>query len=158
VLPKYDYTMCEQDKFLPLNSKLADYYVHIREGFIVPWSENANVITTNDILARNTDLIMLPSATDEQMKVDGANVNAAAVGYIYFDDGKSHNVAPSRIDFYISVTQHPPTITFQQTQAGASQMKTANTVLGKIYIDLASNSGLQVYNRATASMKDSSQT
>lgn len=76
---------------------------------------------------------MVPNAQDSAVTVAGKSVNAAAVGYIYLDDGVSI-LDPSRIDFYLSVDTAIPTITFSLTKHGSRLQSGVYTQIGKIRI------------------------
>jgi len=82
---------------------MEDYYVHLRNGYIVP-TQNAtehNTMRTKEQLDQYTDLFILPNASNSaEAQLLNKTVSAAAVGFLYFDDGVSYAKNLSIFDFY----------------------------------------------------------
>jgi len=82
---------------------MEDYYVHLRDGFIIP-VQNATVYKTNrthDQLFQYTDLIIMPNASNGvNVTAINSTMNASAVGFIYFDDGVTYEKDVQRIEMY----------------------------------------------------------
>jgi len=62
------------------------------------------VNSTKDLQNDYTDLLMLPSSQNTYLSTSWSNASAAAVGYIYFDDGVKFAQAKSRFDIYLTLT------------------------------------------------------
>lgn len=62
-----------------------------------------NVNTTNDLYQVLTDLIINPNLVNSEMNTHTSFMkSAAALGYIYFDDGVS-KAEPSKFDLYLTL-------------------------------------------------------
>jgi len=86
-----------------LRSHMEDYYVHMREGFVVP-IQNATVYKTNrthDQLFQYTDLIVMGNKSDAGYVVNiDTGMKAAAIGFLYFDDGVSFAKNVTRVELF----------------------------------------------------------
>jgi hypothetical protein len=100
---------------------MEDYYLHLRNGYIVP-NQNASVHGTNrtaDQLNQYTDLLILPNAANADTVIrNQSTVSAAAFGFIYLDDGVSLENNYTVIDF---------TYTFGGSGTGASETEAVIT-------------------------------
>mmetsp|Transcript_29346 Transcript_29346/g.44219 ORF Transcript_29346/g.44219 Transcript_29346/m.44219 type:complete len:311 (+) Transcript_29346:4548-5480(+) len=73
-----------------LRTKMEDYYVHLRNGYIVPMQNQSinNAQNTKDQFDQRMDLYMIPNAANAKVSTTyTSDVDAAAMGFIYFDDG-----------------------------------------------------------------------
>jgi len=82
---------------------MEDYYVHMRDGFIIP-VQNATEYKTNrthDQLFQYTDLIIMPNATNRaDVKSVDEVMDASAVGFMYFDDGVKYEKNVTRVEMF----------------------------------------------------------
>ena len=62
-------------------------------------------LTTNDLInLSETNFLVLPLATNQQLNTAEYGIqNAAAQGYLYFDDGKTLKQSPTRFDLYFTI-------------------------------------------------------
>ena len=80
-----------------MSTNLEDYYLHLREGSVLPYQEakNKKVDNTKDLENVYTDLYILPSNTTLQP------AKGCASGFVYFDDGVSHVQQVARFDISV---------------------------------------------------------
>jgi len=126
---------------------LTDYYIHLREGFILPFQNTTKVpvLKTSDLLNVPVDLIFLPLITNAKLSTHAApNQIAAAVGYIYYDDGVSNNGKAARFDInlILGLSMNIANITVNQTQFGYDFDNTLDEMVSSITILGASRVGL----------------
>jgi hypothetical protein len=57
-----------------------------------------NVNTTKDLEQLNTDIVILPLASNTALTTNYASISAQAVGYLYFDDGVTLDQTPTRFE------------------------------------------------------------
>lgn len=94
-------------KNVTFRSHMEDYYVHMRNGYIIPL-QNATEYKTNntkDQYNQPHDLFIIPNKTNMAGKSGYISGQAAAMGYIYFDDGISYVKNISRHDFWFAYNE-----------------------------------------------------
>lgn len=127
-----------------LRSHMEDYYLHLRNGYIVP-TQNASVhdtMRTPDQLNQYTDLLILPNASNgESLLRNMTTVTAAASGFIYLDDGVSLKKNVTTVDFYYQfggsgtgASETEANIIFDTSGDGYSNPLAINEMLGNITI------------------------
>jgi hypothetical protein len=137
-----------------LNTNLEDYYIHLRNGYILPFqdAQKNKVKKTKDLETFATDLYVLP-VTDNTPMTLSATVNAVARGYLIFDDGVSPLPNPhANFEFYM--VKNADGKTFQLTFANTGDMtkpatSAAHENLGNINILWAPKSGVSAITKAT---------
>lgn len=68
---------------------------------------------SKDLMSNPTEMIALVNKANSQMNLATGSYNAAAVGYVYFDDGTS-SVDIARVDVYVVIeTDGSSTIHFK---------------------------------------------
>ena len=150
ILPYYRVDHCHSG---PINvtyaTNLEDYYLHLRQSYILPFqnSTDSKVNTTKDLSMEFMDYLILPTATNEPLSTGKTSDNAAAFGYIYYDDGVSHAQAQGRFDFYMKLyvvnnTNNGANFTVQVAENG-TRSNTDEEVVGQIRIFQASTALLQ---------------
>lgn len=138
----FDYSSA--GKNVSLRSHMEDYYLHLRNGYIVP-NQNASVHGTNrtkDQLNQYTDLLILPNAANADTVLrNQSKVSAAAFGYIYLDDGVSLVNNYTVIDFtYMfggsgtGASETEATITFDTSGDNYTNPLAINEMCGNITI------------------------
>jgi alpha-glucosidase (family GH31 glycosyl hydrolase) len=90
---------------------MEDYYIHQRNGSIVP-TQNATLHDTKNTpqqLSQLTDLFVLPNGANSPTSTGySTDVPAAASGYIYFDDGVSAVDNFTRFDLFYAFDETTP--------------------------------------------------
>lgn len=127
-----------------LRSHMEDYYLHMRNGYIIP-TQNASVHGTNrtpDQLNQYTDLLILPNASNQNTVLRNQfKVVSAASGFIYLDDGVSLKNNVSITDFVYQfggsgtgASETVATLTFDTTGDGYTNPLAINEMCGNITI------------------------
>ena len=96
---------------------MEDYYVHMRDGFIIPVQNATAQATrrTHDQLFQYTDLIIMPNASNHQdVTAIDVTMNASATGFVYFDDGVKFEKDVQRVEMFYK---------FVDSDTGASATK-----------------------------------
>jgi hypothetical protein len=128
-----------------LDSDIASYQVHIRDGRMIPYQDAAGlkVMKSADLMANPTDLWALTKKMVGPIKILNETYTAHAAGFIYLDDGTSA-VDHARIDFYATVeADSTVTIKFNTVQAAQMPDKLGKAAqVGSITFVWASSTGL----------------
>ena len=129
---------------------LEDYYIHLRNGYIVPIQANTGVMTTKNLLDQAIFLYMLPDSANSQRVTNFGTINAAAYGFIYYDDGLTLDQKVGRFDFYLVLNgDNSATMKVSQVKEGVRR-NNAEENISQLLILQASQSKLQGATKAQA--------
>jgi hypothetical protein len=159
---------CHNGTHHTYQTHIPDYYIHIRNGSVLPIQTQApklNVNTVKDIEWMNMDFHILPNPANGIVNTPAHKaVTASASGYVYFDDGISLVQSITRMDlFYMNgATDNTATLTVDcydqvnNTIVGACPAKTNFTqeYIGDITILMATISKMAGANTAIATLND----
>jgi alpha-glucosidase (family GH31 glycosyl hydrolase) len=140
ILPYPDNTQCftsqgdDTTGHKTLTTDLTEYYIHIRQGYLIPFQNGTlnHVFTTKDLTKLSTDLIMYPATANSQMVLNGTEVTAAAIGYIFYDDGVTLAQTPTRFNIYLSISATNSATITVSTDSKGKQFNTPDETLGTI--------------------------
>mmetsp|Transcript_30773 Transcript_30773/g.30265 ORF Transcript_30773/g.30265 Transcript_30773/m.30265 type:complete len:324 (+) Transcript_30773:586-1557(+) len=150
----FDLTDGGAHKDLP--STLLDYQLHLRAGYILPMQDASSVLQSYDLQALNTNFYLIPDTANTDKSTSLSSMNAAASGYIYYDDGVTLDVLPTRFDLYFTLGDEttPAVFTVNQVLSDYPAQDLKQEQIGTIMIMLASQSGLDTATTATVVHND----
>ena len=109
-----------------------------------------------------TDLVILAESSNTPKSTSASvlsqTTDAAAVGYVYYDDGVTLDVKPSRFDVYFILGDDGKSATLQvkQVLSDFEAQGNAKEEVGSLIIMMASDSGLDGATTATVTLNDGS--
>ena len=116
------------------------------------------VNTTNDLKLVYTDFTAIPNTANSALSTSYSSLDAAAVGYIYFDDGKTLAQLPTRFDIYVvlGASANQATINVNKVLDNYPKQNQTFEQIGVIRIMNASQCNLNGSTSSTVTLTDAS--